>query len=69
MAPPIPLVEVPYHADSLRIGRPDGKGDAVHAVKLQHVSAQFLVRAVIVAFAKEVQVEIAQHRRKGVDVR
>src|SRR5579883_618424 len=68
IAPPVPIVEIADDADALRIGRPDREGDAVRAVMLAAMSAQHIVAFVMGALAEKIDVEIAEHRRKGVDI-
>src|SRR6185437_6613077 len=68
VAPAVPVVEIADHADALRIGRPDREGDAEHAVMLAPMRAHHGIALVMRAFGEEMEVEIAQDRRKGIDV-
>ncbi len=67
-APPVPVVEIADDADAARIGRPDGEGDAGDTFMLAAMRAQHVVTLQMRTLGEEVNVEIAQHRRKGVDV-
>src|SRR5713226_1047457 len=57
VAPAVPVVEIADHADAPRIGRPYREGEAQHGVA-------FMMRA----FGEEMDVEVAEHRREGIDV-
>ena len=68
MLPTVPAVERADHADPPRIGRPEGKGHAGHAVKLAGMGAKMVVELEIAPFAEEMQVEFAESAGETVGI-
>ena len=68
MAARIPEIEIADHADPPRIGREHHEGDAVDAVERHRMRAELVVEPLVGAFAEQIEVEIAQDRRKTVGV-
>ena len=68
MAPTIPTVKIADNADSLGVGRPDGKSCACVPVDFGQVSAQFFVDVVVVALLVQVHVKLTENRAVGVRV-
>src|SRR5260221_6772135 len=66
--PAVPGVEIADDADPAGVGRPYRKGDALDPVMHDRMGAELLIAGEVVAFSEEMQVELAQHRRKPVDV-
>src|SRR5712675_1711471 len=64
----VPGVEIADQADPPRIWRPDREGDALDAVMHDRVRAELLVAGEMVAFDEQMDIELAEHRRKPVDV-
>ena len=68
MATPVPTVEVTDHTDTLGVGRPDGEQDAADAVGLVLVRAEDVEGVTVPAFAKEMQIKVADLRQESVGV-
>ena len=68
MDPAVPAVEVPHHRDPLGIGRPHRESDTRHPLHDLHMGAQPAIKMQMGAFAQQMQVEIAQQRRKAIGV-
>ena len=66
--PAIPPVEVADHAHALGVGRPDGENDPCGAAVFDDVCAELVVRAEVVAFVEELQIEVAQDGQKAVRI-
>src|SRR5207249_3481514 len=60
----IPTIEVPDDADAIRGRRPDGERNSALAVVCDRVRAEFVVDTQMLAFAEEMEIEIAEGRRK-----
>jgi hypothetical protein len=56
----IPTVEVTEDGDVASIGRPNGEVYPLNAITGEKMSAEFFVDAVVVPFAKQVNVEVGQ---------
>ena len=69
MHAPIPAVEIPHHAHAQRVRRPHRELDPSYSGDLAHVRAHLFVALPVRPFAEKMQVEIRQHRRKGISVR
>src|SRR5439155_17361611 len=67
-SPPIPGVEVADDADPARIGRPQRKGYPFDSLVDEHMGAELLVAREMIAFDEEMNVELAENRRKTVDI-
>ena len=65
---PVPLVEIPDHADALRVRRPDGEARPVHAVDGPQLRAKLFVDPAFVALSKKKEIRLAQRRQKRVRV-
>ena len=59
----VPAVEISDDRDSQRVGRPDGEVDPGHAINLAQMRAHLFIDAVVFSLPKEIEVEIAKHRR------
>ena len=68
MAPCIPEIEITDHADPPRIGREHDEGHAGNAVQRHRMRAKLVVDSLMGAFAQQIQIEIAQDRRKAVGI-
>ena len=64
----VPVIEVADHADSLRVGGPDGEVDSAKPLMRSEVGTEPLVIAIVRPFAEQVQVEIGEHRPKRVRI-
>ena len=64
----VPVVEVADHADALRIRCEHHKSYAAHAFHRHRMRTELVVQILVAAFAEQIKVEIAQHRRKAVGV-
>ena len=68
----VPAVEVADDPDLLRVRGPHGEVGPRHLRLLEHMGAQLVVQAVVIAFVKEVEVVVGQkrdvvpHRDRGV---
>jgi hypothetical protein len=62
VAPFVPVVEVSHHPHLLRVGRPDGKVDALLAVYLHRVRSELLIKTIMRSLVEKVQVVIGQQR-------
>src|SRR5205807_344406 len=58
-----PAVEVADDGDFARVRRPDREVGAMHAILFDEMGAEFVVDAIMVALAEEIEVEISQERR------
>ncbi len=68
MCAAVPEVEVPRQADLTRIGRPDRKRHAGHAVYRARVSAQLFPRSQVTPFAQQPDIGIAEPGAEAVRV-
>ena len=66
--PAVPGIEIADDADRAGIGRPHRKGDALDALMRDRMRAELLVAREMIAFGEQMKVELAQHRRKAIDV-
>ncbi len=66
--PAVPQVEVPHHAHSPGIGRPEGEVHPPHAVHGAHVCAELFVLGVVGALSHEIDVVLGEHAGEGVGV-
>ncbi len=66
--PTVPGVEIADDADPRGIGRPDREADPGDAVKRHQARAELVVQAQMPAFGNEVDVHLAQQRRKAIGV-
>ena len=65
----VPAVEVADHADAIGVGRPHGEMHAGRSIRrVIAVRAELLERAVVRAFAEQVQIEIGQHAAVAIRV-
>ena len=64
----VPVVEIPNHAHTLRRGCPDGEMNAGNVSDVFHVRAEFFVHIVVRALVEEVNIHLAENRRKGVGI-
>ena len=67
--PPVPGIEIAHHAHAMRVGRPHGELHPVHPVLGGEVRAHAVIQPLVLAFAKVVQVRIAQAGAKRVRIR
>jgi hypothetical protein len=65
---PVPVVEIANHTDALRVRRPDGEARSRHAVHRPQLRAEFIVKLPFVAFAKQIQIILAQRRQKRIGI-
>src|ERR1700730_211296 len=66
--PAVPLIEIAYDANAASAWRPDSEIDTTHAFNGVDVRAELVVGVVVAAFAHEVEVELAQKKRKSVGI-
>src|SRR5690625_6075259 len=64
----IPIINIAHDADTLGAGRPGGKTHAGHTIDVVVVGAEYVVDTIVLAFAKKVQVVIANQRREAVRI-
>ena len=65
----VPVVEIAQDGNITRVGGPNGEVNAADSFNFREVGPQFFVNAVVIAFAKEVNVKIGdQGRSKSVGV-
>ncbi len=64
----IPVVEIADHADAPGIRRQHHESDAVHALQRHRMRAELVVDALMGAFAEQIKVDVAQHRRKAIGI-
>jgi hypothetical protein len=62
------LVEIAHDTDAFGARGPDGEADARQAVHDTQLGAQFLVDAVLFAFAEEIKIGLAQGGEEGIGV-
>ena len=68
MAPPVPEVEVADHGDTPGVGRQHHEADAIDAFEPHRMRAELVVKALVGAFAEQIEIEIGQDRRKAIGV-
>src|SRR5438876_8677099 len=68
MTPAIPKIEVADYAHPLRRRRKDGKRHAFNAVEHHGMRAEPLVEMYMRPFAKQIEIEIGQDRRKAIGI-
>src|SRR6185369_13610803 len=68
MPPPVPEIEIADDADALCVRRQYHEGDAIDAVQRHRVRAELVVDSLMGAFAEQMEIEVAQDRRKAVGV-
>ncbi|MET3262896.1 hypothetical protein ABIF38_004402 [Bradyrhizobium japonicum] len=68
MAPSVPEIEVADHADPARIRRQHHEADTVDTVERHRMRAERVVDALMRALAEQIEIEIAQDRRKPVGI-
>ena len=66
--PPVPVVEAAHDAHAVGVRSPHGERDAALAPEVAHVRAKLLVAPPVASLVKEVLVEAAERREKGVGV-
>ena len=66
--PAVPAVEVADDADPARIRRPHREGDALDTLMHQRMRSELAVAREVVALGKQMDVDLAEHRRKRIDV-
>src|SRR5690625_6918674 len=64
----IPMTKIAHDADTLGAGRPGGKTHAGDTIDVVVVGAEYVVDTIVLAFAKKVQVVIANQRREAVRI-
>ena len=64
----MPSIEVPYHADAPGIGSPGGEAHPTNALVLTAMGAHHAIKVFVPALCKQVQIQVAEHRRKAVGV-
>src|SRR5256885_11504778 len=64
----VPAIEVAHNTDAPRAGGPDGEVNAADAFECDQVGAEFLVSIVMAALAHQIQIELAEHHRKGIGI-
>src|ERR1700736_4095110 len=62
MDAPAPAVEIAYYANALRVRRPDCKINAARVAYLPQMRAEFFVKLPMLAFAEQMQIDLAQDR-------
>ncbi len=68
VAASVPIVEIPDHTYTLGVWRPDGEAGSGDAVDDPHLGTQFFKDPVLIAFAEQVQVRLAESRQKRVGI-
>ena len=68
VAPAIPAIEIPHHADTFRIGRPHRKTDAGYSVNFMFVRTEETIGMTVFPRAVKMKIEIRQLRRIGVRI-
>src|SRR5215210_4066611 len=68
MPPWIPEIEIAHHADAPRVRSKHHERHTVDAIQRHRVSAELIIKPLMGAFAKQVQIEFAQNWRKAVGV-
>src|SRR5438309_8964509 len=64
----VPTIEVADDADALCTGGPNGEVSAADAFECDYLGAEFLVSVVMAALDHQIQVELAEHNRKGIGI-
>src|SRR3954466_13589443 len=64
----IPKIEVADDADPPRIGSKYNESDPISPVERHRVRTELVVEPLMGAFAEQIEIEIAQHRREAVGV-
>lgn len=64
----VPAVEIADHAHARCAGGPDGEVDAADSIDGFQMSAEFVVRVVVPAFAHEMKIELGQQERKSIGI-
>ncbi len=68
MASAVPEVEIADDADSLRIRREDGEGNAFDTVLNHQVGAKLLVEVHMRALAEQIEIEVTEHRQEAIRI-
>ena len=63
----IPTIEVPDNADAIRSRRPSGERNSALALVCDRVRAELVVDTQMLAFAEEMEIEIADGGRETAD--
>jgi hypothetical protein len=64
----IPVVEIPDHADALRVRRPDAETDAGRALDRAKMRAELAVNIPVVALGVKMHVGLAEHAAERIRV-
>src|SRR2546421_11325639 len=64
----VPTIEVADDADALCTGGPNGEVNAADAFECDYMGAEFFVSVVMAALTHQIQVELAEHNRKGIRI-
>src|SRR3546814_6887833 len=68
MTATVPAIEAADYRHSARVGRPHGEAHALHTVDFQHLRAEYPADLPVIAFGKQVHVQLAQLRTEAVGV-
>jgi hypothetical protein len=68
VAAAVPTVEIADHRNAPRVGRPDGKAHARHAVDQHRVGAEARREIPVLPFGEQVDVELAEQWAKRIRV-
>ena len=68
MTATVPAIEAADYRHSARVGRPHGEAHALHTVHFQHLRAEYPADLPVIAFGKQVHVQLAQLRTEAVGV-
>src|SRR5262245_62023404 len=68
MAAAVPEIEIAHHADTRSIRRPDGKACSSNPFALFGMGSQDAIDTVVITFAEQMQIEIAQRSGKVVSI-
>ena len=64
----VPEIEIAYEGDRLRVGREQDEADPRDALAGHRMRAELVIEALMRAFAEQIEIEVAQDRRKAVRV-
>ena len=65
---PVPEIEIADDGDSSCIGRKHDESGSLHAVHRHRMSAELVIQPLMSAFAEQIEIEIAENRRKAIGV-
>src|SRR4051794_26676788 len=68
MTPRVPEIEVADHADAPRVRREHDECDAWNAIQHHRMRAELVIEALLGSFAKQIEIEIGQDRRKAIGI-